>query len=384
MSESAPLVIVGSGHAGYTLAREFRKLDEQRPLLIISADDGASYYKPNLSKALAMGKSAAELIQFSAQQMAESLNAEVLCDTEVTAINAQQQRLSAGERQIDYSQLVLATGAQPIRLPLHGNAADAVLSINNHQHYAAFRQRLQANSRVLLIGAGLIGCEFANDLAAQGHAVTAVDLAETPLPQLLPAACGAALQHGLAELGVDWRLGQSVTAVEHDKSALRAVFADGSSGEYDLVLSAVGLRPDLALAESAGLDCDHGIIVDRQLRSSDPNIHALGDCIQIDGRLLPFILPIAHGARALARTLSGAPSDALMPAMPVMVKTPACPVLVCPPPPHADGGWTVSGQAPDLCAEFKGADDQLLGFALLGTQTKRRGEFAKLVPPVIG
>ena len=142
MSESAPLVIVGSGHAGYTLAREFRKLDEQRPLLIISADDGASYYKPNLSKALAMGKSAAELIQFSAQQMAESLNAEVLCDTEVSAIDAQHQRLTAGEREIEYSQLVLATGAQPIRLPLHGNAADAVLSINNHQHYAAFRLSL--------------------------------------------------------------------------------------------------------------------------------------------------------------------------------------------------------------------------------------------------
>lgn len=385
MTESAaaaPIVILGTGHAGYTLARELRKLDETVPLLLITADDGASYYKPNLSKALAMGKDAAALLQFTAEQMVETLQAEVLTHTTVTAVDPAAKKLQIGDQAQAYSQLVLATGAEPIRLSLQGDAADAVLSVNNLNDYARFRAQLTDASRVLLIGAGLIGCEFANDLAAAGHQVTAVDLAEWPLPQLLPREGGESLRVGLEGLGVRFRLQQSVTAVRQGTAGYRAEFSDGTQGEFDLVLSAVGLRPNAQLAQQAGLDCAPGVVVDAQLRSSDPNIYALGDVAQIAGRLMPYILPIAHGARALAQTLAGEPTPAKLPPMPVMVKTPVCPVVVCPPPPGSVGQWQVNGSAPDLDAGFIDADGNMLGFALIGAGTKLRGQYAGKVPPV--
>ena len=379
---AAPIVILGTGHAGYTLARELRKLDEAVPLLLITADDGASYYKPNLSKALAMGKDAAALRQFNAEQMAETLQAEIRTHTTVTAIDPAARLLQLGDQTQAYSQLVLATGAEPIRLDLQGDAADAVLSVNNLDDYAGFREQLGDGTRVLLIGAGLIGCEFANDLAAAGHQVTAVDLAEWPLPQLLPREAGEALQAGLEGLGVQFRLQQSVTAVHQVDGGYRADFSDGTQGDFELVLSAVGLRPHAGLAQQAGLDCAPGVVVDAQLRSSDPNIYALGDVAQIAGRLMPYILPIAHGARALAQTLVGNPTPAKLPAMPVMVKTPVCPVVVCPPPPGVKGQWQVNGSAPDLDAGFVDADGNTLGFALTGAGTKLRGQYAGKVPPV--
>lgn len=382
MSDAAR-IIIGTGHAGYTLAREFRKLDEAAPLLLISADDGTSYYKPNLSKALAMGKDAAALAQFTAEQMAETLNAEIRVNSRVEAIDPAAKTIQVDGETIPYASLVLATGAEPIRLGFEGDAASEVISVNNLADYAGFRERLAEGSRVLLIGAGLIGCEFANDLAAAGHSVTAVDLAQWPLPQLLPQACGEALQHGLESLGVKFRLQQSVQAVHSAGNGYRVTFSDGDSAEFDLVLSAVGLRPHSALAQAAGLHCERGVVVDDHLRSSDPDIYALGDVAQIAGRLMPYILPIAHGARALAQTLAGTPTPAKLPAMPVMVKTPACPVVVCPPPPEAEGQWQVNGEAPNLDAGFVNGDGEVLGFALTGEGTKLRGQYASKVPAVL-
>lgn len=376
------LTIIGTGHAGYTLARELRKLDADRPMTLISADDGRSYYKPNLSKALAMGKSADDLVQAEAAAMAETLGATVRHATRVEAIDAAGRTIRCAGETLGYEQLVLATGALPIRLPIAGDAADDILSINALGDYARFREQLGDGSRVLLIGAGLIGCEFANDLAAQGHAVTAVDLAAWPLPSLLPEAAGRALQSALASIGVQWRLGQSVQSVNRCDNGYAVRLADGSGAEFDLLVSAVGLRPNTALAETTGLACQQGIVVDAGLRTSDANIWALGDCAELHGRVLPFILPIAHAARALARTLTGEATEAAFPAMPVMVKTPACPIIVCPPAPDTAGDWTVDGEAPDLAATFRSPAGDALGFALTGAATRRRGEFAKLVPPL--
>ena len=382
MAARAPLTIVGTGHAGYTLAREIRKLDADRPLTLFSADDGRSYYKPNLSKALAMGKPPAELVQAEAAAMAETLAATVLAGHRVDSIAPVAGTLRHDGSEHAWEQLVLATGAEPVRLPLDGDAAADVLSINSLADYQRFRERLHDGARVLLIGAGLIGCEFANDLAGQGHPVSLVDLADWPLPALVPEAVGRALQQGLGNLGVDWHLGRSVRSVNRDGAGFAATLDDGRTVSAELVVSAVGLRPNTALAEAAGLACRNGIVVDARLRSSAERIHALGDCAEFHGRVLPFILPIAHGARALARTLTGEPTEAAFPVMPVMVKTPACPVIVCPPPPGVDGTWVLDGDGPDLAAEFRDPGGSPLGFALCGAATRRRGEFAGRVPPL--
>lgn len=378
---SAPLTIVGSGHAGVTLARELRKLAPELPLRIVTRDDGHYYYKPDLSKAFAAGKDADGLIKNSAEQLAEQLKAEVLTRATVTGIDVAGRQILVNGESLPYSKLVLATGADVIRLPLVGSAADAVLSVNDREDYARFRAALVPNARVLIIGAGLIGCEFANDLAAHGHGVHVADIAGWPLPRLLPEAQGRAIQAGLSGIGVQWHLGVAVASLERNAAATEVTLNDGSRFTVDLVLSAVGLRPSIGLAREAGIDCRVGIVVDDHLQTSASEVYALGDCVEIGGRLLPYILPISHAARALAATLTGNPLKAKFPAMPVIVKTPACPTLVNPPP-MVDGRWEVSGSAPDLEAVYKDANGKPVGFALTGAATAKRATYVPLMPPV--
>lgn len=373
-----PIIIVGAGHAAWTLARELRRLDGERPVMLVTRDAGAAYYKPNLSKALAMGKSADELIQQPAEQAAAAIGIDIRSGIEVTAIDAAAHTIEAGGETLRYAQLVLATGAQPMRLPVLGDA----LAVNHLDDYRRFRAGLTPGARVLIVGAGLIGCEFANDLASAGHAVNVVDLAGWPLPRLLPEAQGRALQAALEALGVRFHFGCSVTALQPDTATL----SNGEQVVFDRLLSAVGLLPDTRLAAAAGLACGRGIRVDHQLRTSDADIYALGDCIDVPSQFgdqpMPYVLPIAHGARALARTLCGEPTPVSLPAMPVMVKTPACPTLVCPPPAVA-GQWQVSGDSPDLEAVYVDAQGRELGFALTGKATARRGEYTARMPATL-
>jgi len=377
------VVIVGTGHAGYTLAREFRKLDRATPLTLVTRDDGASYYKPDLSKAFASGKDADGLIKATREAAARELDADVRANTDVLALEPAAHRIRLGDGLLPYGRLVLATGAAPIRIPIGGDAAGQVFRVNSRLDYARFRDGLNAGDHILIIGAGLIGCEFANDCGAHGFRISVVDVAPWPLPRLLPEPCGRALQDALARLGVTWHLGASVAQLNRDGARLRATLSSGATLTADRVLSAVGLRPDLALARAAGLSCRLGIVVDDFLRTSAPDVYGLGDGIEIAGRLLPFVLPIAHGARALAQTLAGRPARAAFPAMPVLVKTPACPVIVCPPP-DAAGEWRITGAAPDLEAVFVDHAGREIGFALTGGATARRGALAAKMPPVTG
>ena len=372
--DSNPLVIIGTGLAGYTLAREFRRLDAARPLVLVSHDDGAFYSKPMLSNALSQSREVEALVTADADTMASRLDARVLAHREVVAIDRERRRvrLADGET-LDYGKLVLAVGARPIRIPLQGEAADRVLSINNLEDYRRFRQALRPGATVLIMGAGLIGCEFANDLAASGHGVTVTDPAPLPLGRLAPPANAERLRDALQALGVAWCLGDHVVRLDEAADGrLEATLAGGERVEADLVLSAVGLRPDTRLAEAAGLVCRRGIVVDHLLRTSDPDIHALGDCIELDGQVLPFVQPIMIGARALARTLAGHPTEVDYPPMPVVVKTPACPTVVAPPPAGAEGEWRVEADESGVESRFVDTAGRLRGFALSGDRAARR------------
>ncbi len=379
-----PLVILGTGLAGYTLAREFRKHDPDTPLLLVTADDGAFYSKPMLSNALAQGKTPEQLITASAERMAEQLGAEIRTFTRARLLEPASHRLETNQGDHRYRQLVLALGADPIRLPLEGNGVDAVLSINDRLDYARFREALGPGDRVIILGAGLIGCEFANDLAATGHAVEVVDLAPHPLASLAPAPVGSALAAALAGLGVGWHMERSAQRVDRQDGGFRVVLDDDSVLEGDLVLSAVGLRPRTGLARDAGLATGRGIRVDRLLRTTSPEIFALGDCAEVEGRVLPFVMPIMHAARALAATLSGAPTPVRYPAMPVVVKTPAWPLAVSPPPPESQGAWHIEQPEGGIEALYRDAGGHLLGFAVGGSAAGRRQALARELPPVLG
>jgi rubredoxin-NAD+ reductase len=377
------IVIVGSGLAGYNVARELRKLDKQTPLAIVTADGGEFYSKPMLSNALAKKQAPEAIPMHSAEQMAAQLNADVRVRTRVSAIDTARRRLRLDGDELAYGRLVLALGADQIRLPIEGDAAQAVIRVNDLDDYARFREALAGGRRVVVIGAGLIGCEFANDLAASGHAVHVVDIARQPLPRLLPPAGGAMLGEKLAALGVTWHFGTSVRAVDRDGEALRVTLQDGTALAADVVLSAVGLRPRTALAREAGLEVGRGIVVDRLLQASVPGIYALGDCAEVEGLVLPFVMPIMHAARALAATLAGKPTAVTYPAMPVLVKTPACPTIVAPPAEGARGEWRVEQGADGVKSLYVDPAGRLLGFALNGAATAERARLAAQLPPVL-
>ena len=387
-----PIVIAGSGLAGYNLAREFRKLDRDTPLMILSRDAAGFYSKPMLSNALSAGKTAESLVMKSADKMAGEVLATIRPQVEIASIDAVNRIavLTSGER-IAYRDLVLAIGADPIRLPIGGDGAADILSVNDLDDFARFAARLDGATRVVVLGAGLIGCEFANDMLARGIAPSVIDIAAWPLGRLLPEAAAAWFRQQLEAAGVTFRMKVSATTVERNGDAYRVTLDDGSVLDADLVLSAVGLRPRTALASAAGLTVNRGIRVDRLLATSDAHIHALGDCAEVEGLVLPFVMPIMHQARALAATLAGKPTPVAYPAMPVVVKTPACPTVVCPPAANVEGHWQIQPQ-PDgeggleggVEAQFLAPDGTLLGFALLGAATARKQALATRTPAALG
>lgn len=382
-----PIVIAGSGLAGYTLAREFRKLDRDTPLLILSRDAAGFYSKPMLSNALSGNKTAESLVMKSAERMAAELNATVRARVDIAAIDPPRQvlELVGGER-IAYRDLVFAIGADPIRLPIDGDGAADILSVNDLDDFARFAARLDGVKRVVVLGGGLIGCEFANDLLSRDIAPTVIDIAAWPLGRLLPEAAASWFRQQLEAAGVSFRMGVSATTVVRNGDAYRVSLSDGSVLDADLVLSAVGLRPRTTLARAAGLEVNRGIRVDRHLASSQPHIHAIGDCAEVEGLVLPFVMPIMQQARALAATLAGTPTRLNYPAMPVVVKTPACPTVVCPPAPDAQGSWQVLARedaGTGLEAQFLAPDEKLLGFALLGTATARKQALAANAPATL-
>jgi rubredoxin---NAD+ reductase len=412
-----PIIIVGAGLAGWTTVREFRKLNTTTPVLMVTADGGDFYAKPTLSNAFAQKKTPDQLVVTSASKMTETQHISLLAHTRVLSVDPYVKTISIEKdgvkSSLDFSSLVLATGALPIRVPLAGDAAEQVLSVNSLNDFknlylalnrvkndasrriyclSSYENTSEKNSenrviKVIIMGAGLIGCEFANDLINAGFAVTVVDPASRPLAALLPEAASEQLRLALQDLGVEWHFGTSVQAIDHAEkeleSVLQVTLANGQTMAADVVLSAIGLRADTRLAVAAGLACERGIMVDATLQTSAPNVYALGDSAQYasaGNTTLPYVMPIMNAAKALAQTLAGEAGEdevrvkVVFPIMPVAVKTPALPLMIAPPPMGSAGRWT-STEA--NVWQFVDDQDVPLGFVLAGAQTVKRAEMVK-------
>lgn len=365
------IVIVGAGLAGYGVARELRKRDPGVRITVVTRDDGDFYAKPSLSNALAAGRSADALVTTPAAAMREQLGIDLLARTAVERIDRDAREILTTSGALAYRQLVLAAGADPVRLPLAGDAADRVLQVNDLDDYRRFRAATSGASRVAILGAGLIGSEFANDLAAAGVRVSVIDPGPRPLAALLPEPAGRWFASRLAAAGVNWRFGDTVESVDRAGSALALSLRSGERLEADAVLSAVGLRPRTALASQAGLRTERGIVVDGVGATSDAAIYALGDCAQYGTRSLPYVQPIMSASRAIASTLAGTPTPLHFGPMPVIVKTPACPAVILVPD-APDCEWRSEPGAESLEMRCVDADGRLRGFALLGAAAARR------------
>jgi len=380
---SSAIVIIGSGLAGYTVIREIRKLNKEIPITLVTKEPGYFYSKPMLSTALASKKEAAQLISTPADGMATQLELNILSEADVTAIDSAKQVIKTSKGEIAYCKLVLALGADQIRLPLQGNAAKEVLTVNDLEDYAKFRGAIAGKKKIAILGAGLIGCEFANDLVLGGYEVDVIDLAPQALGRLIPQAAAIDLQNKLSDAGVHWHFNTTVQTIDRTNEQLHITLADGTVIVSDVVLSAVGLKPRLDLAKASGITTGIGIQVNRELETNVPHIYALGDCAEVEGLVLPYVMPIMQAARALAVTLTGQRTALTYPAMPVMVKTPALATIVSPPAKGAAGQWKTNSIEGGLEARFESADGKLLGFVLMGSATAQRGALTKELPAIL-
>ena len=377
----APVIVIGTGLAGYNLVKEFRKQDAETPVLMITADDGRNYSKPMLSTGFTKGKSASELAMADAGKMAEQFNISIRTNTRVTGIDADAHTVFIGEEPVEYSKLVLAWGAQPVAARLEGDAGEHIFAINDLQDYANFRAELDGKKRVLVMGAGLIGCEYANDLTNGGYEVEVVAPCSQILPNLLPEQAAVAVQHGLEGLGVKFHLGPLVTRATQSDTGLIVELSNGEQVETDIIVSAIGLRPRLDLAVKAGIQVNQGICVGRSLETSEKDIYALGDCAEIEGKVLLYVMPLMTSARALAKTLAGQPTDVSFGAMPVMIKTPVVPVVVSPP--AIEGVWDIESSGVNVKALCRNDAGELLGYALTGACVADKLALNKELPAIL-
>lgn len=429
-TQPQPVIIIGSGMAGYTLARELRKLTSTLPIVMVCQDSGDSYAKPTLSNAYAQNKLADNIANASAAKMAETLNLTLLNFHQVTDINATEQVIvvrslvnQASQTTLAYRDLVLATGAHSRLLPNLAVNHQTIFAVNHLDEYKSFQQRLNtlksqksAPVKVAIIGAGLIGCEFANDLIGQNTdnqtadiTVAVFDKAARPLSQQLPSEAGIMLQGALTQSGVTFYLATDITRITtnvntnndtNDNATVTISFdRDNQSQtfEADIVLIAIGLvaNTDLAaLANIAIASSQHinptithlpktvqqGIKVDAYLATSSEHIYAIGDCANVMGSYMPYVMPLMNQAKALAKTLADpnmAPTKVAYPAMPVAIKTPSLPLVVLP----------VSGQYSDdqlywqttptadgmvMTAHPKDGSNSILGFVLAGKEAAKQ------------
>ena len=319
--------------AGWGVAKALRAADANAIITLVSIGDAHVYSKPMLSTALAQCKVPAQLIQSSGAAMASQLSIDLKANTTVTRINRETQTITTSSGDIAYSHLVLALGAQAIRLPMPGS--EHVLSVNDLSDYSDFRATLPEGGVVALLGGGLIGSEFANDLASAGYTVHVIDPSAWPIGNLISAENGARLQAALEALSVKFYMQDVATELEHKEGKHHLTLRSGRAVIADVVLSAVGLRPNTALAQEAGLVIERGIVVDALGRTNDPRIFALGDCAAYAGqgkdgtsRAMPYVWPLIAASKAIAATLAGNETPIAFKAMPVRVKTPAYPISI--------------------------------------------------------
>ena len=306
------IVIVGAGRAGWQMAQALRERNAGVPITLVAACDAAVYDKPLLSVALAKGLALPALVKESAEHAAQRLNVRLLPRTHAVSVAAGAHTLRTTRGSLRYRHLVLAHGAVPRTVA----ALPAALCwrINHRDAYVRFRAALgepaqAARQRVLIAGAGLVGCELANDLALAGHPVTLIDVNALPLATLLTESQSLELLAAWSSLPLRFEGGVHIDNVTRSGATCTVHTRNGAVFEADHVVAATGLQTPPRLALSAGLAWDNGIVVDAQtLRTSVATIHALGDCISIDGQAHRFIEPISRQAGVIAANVLGGPA----------------------------------------------------------------------------
>lgn len=287
-----PYVIVGAGLAGAKAAETLRAEAVDAPVVLIGDEAEPPYERPPLSKGYLLGKDPREGAYVHPADWYAEHGIDLRLGAAVTALDPAAHEVVVGGERLRYAKLLLATGSavRPLDVP----GGDTVLTLRRLPDSDRLKQAIGGAGRVVVIGAGWIGLEVAAAARSAGAAVTVVEAGDQPLGRVLGPEIGAVFADLHRAHGVDLRLGCGVSEVRGDG----VVLTDGSVVAADVVVAGVGITPDTRLASEAGLTVDDGIVVDRSLRTSAPDVYAAGDVASLDHPLFGRIR-VEHWANAL-------------------------------------------------------------------------------------
>lgn len=335
-SKSYDVVIVGGGTAAWRLVQAVRDLSLDLSVAMLDAAQANIYDKPLLSVAMSKGIDLTSLVRESGAKAAARLGVDLFAGVHAVSLSTTRQVLRTTAGEFHYRQLVLAHGARAQTIP--GFDASVTWRINHLDHYVKFRQALgDSASRVLVVGAGLVGAELSNDLALGGHSVTLIDQQPKPLSRLVrDGRLSEELLAAWSSLPIRFLGETTVKSVSQQKGYQEVVLSQGitqHSLQVDHIVVAAGLRTSDHLALSAGLSWRDGYVVDPvTLQTNAPGVYAMGDCASVGGHASRFIEPIARQARTIASQL--VPGANLMPyeirVLPIRVKTTSYPMTIRP------------------------------------------------------
>ncbi|MBN1237591.1 MAG: NAD(P)/FAD-dependent oxidoreductase [Gammaproteobacteria bacterium] len=300
------LVLVGNGMAGMRAIEELLALaPDKYDITVFGAEPRGNYNRILLSPVLAAEKTPDDIMLNRPEWYAEH-GIELRAGSEVVRLERGRRRVVAADgRDASYDRLILATGSNPIVLPLPGSDLPGVLSyrdLDDVDRMIAASGR--GGGRAVVIGGGLLGLEAAYGLQKRGMHVTVVHLTESLMERQLDAAAAALLKRNLEQRGLEFRMPAQTSSIEGRGRVETVRFADGSALPADLVVMAVGIRPNVALAEASGLPCDRGVLVDDTMQTFDPAIYAVGECVQHRGSCYGLVAPLFEQAKVLANHLA--------------------------------------------------------------------------------
>jgi 3-phenylpropionate/trans-cinnamate dioxygenase ferredoxin reductase subunit len=293
-------IIVGASVAGSKAAEELRIAGFDGRVLLIGAEPERAYERPPLTKEYLRGESPREKAYVHEQHFYEQHQIELETDAMVSAIDPAESRVTLADgRAFGYDRLLLATGAEPRRIPIAGSELDGVHYLRTLADCDILRERLQVEGRVVVVGCGWIGSEFAASARQGGLDVTVVDPTSLPLERLFGAEVGAFYRDIHRDHGVELVLGDGVEAFEGERAVTSVRTVAGRALECDFVVVGIGVAPRVELASGAGLEIDNGILVDERLQTSTPGVFAAGD---VASAFHPFFgerIRVEHWANAL-------------------------------------------------------------------------------------
>ena len=313
---SAPIVLVGGGLATGTAVRELRTQGYDGDLVVVAGEHHAPYERPPLSKGYLLGNEPAEKALVNEESWYAAHDVDLRTGVTVDAVDPDARTLTAGGEELEFSGLLLATGATPRRLALADDSGAPVQYLRTLDDSTALKEQLRPGARIGIIGGGWIGLEVASAAQQAGAEVVVLEALEQPLRNVVGPEVGALFAQLHREKGVDVRTGvkiEEITATSGDGSDGATIgLAGGETLSVDRLVVGVGVVPVTDLATAAGIAVDNGVLVDAALRTSVPGVFAAGDVANVDHPVLGHRLrvehwdtAIKHGTVAAANLLGG-------------------------------------------------------------------------------